>query len=234
MSKAIQQTEHSEKPILFSGSMVRAILEGRKTQTRRVLLPQPGERTVKVEPRRGTRHKLIAFIWRSGAVELTPYRWKYDVGHRLWVRETWLYADHCPPPDTYAPSDIHYRASATEADLEWLSEEGFKWRPSIFMPRWASRITLEITGVKVERLQEISEEDAIAEGAGWLDFGLNNYSQRQPGWTFAQSGDIRPSDCFLSAKNAFANGWNKLNSKRGYSFESSPYVWAITFKRLAQ
>lgn len=138
-----------ERPILFSGEMVRAILEGRKTQTRRVIrdnllsrfddlnLDSYSDRNPSYETECG---QLVLMT------DLCPYG---QVGDRLWVRETWAY---CPYRDCF-----FYRADN-------FSEDKFKWKPSIHMIRAASRITLEITGVRVERLQDISEEDAIAEG----------------------------------------------------------------------
>ena len=113
-----------ERPIIFSGPMIRAILEGRKTQTRRIVKP-------------------------NCLSKLSPYG---RTGDRLWVRETW---GHNPEGPGYV-----YRSDG-DFDMKF---HGDRWRPSIHMPRWASRITLEVTGVRVERLQDINEEDALAEG----------------------------------------------------------------------
>lgn len=120
----------TERPILFSAPMIRALLDGRKSQTRRVLKPQPDD-------------------LREGQI---PRQLRIAIGDKLWVREA-----HCLPRPDKAP--LLYRADHPEtADL------GLRWRPSIHMPRWASRLTLIVTEVRVQRLQEISEEDAIAEG----------------------------------------------------------------------
>ncbi len=133
-----------ERPIMFTGPMVRAILDGRKTQTRRVIRPQPrwvGDpgipfRTEDADPK--------------GIIQC-PYG---KPGDQLWVRETWA-----PNEGDVLAGKAFYRA-----DNNTIVE---RWRPSIHMPRWASRITLEITKVRVERLQDISEEDAKAEGSAY-------------------------------------------------------------------
>lgn len=166
-----------ERPILFSGPMVRAILEGRKTQTRRVIKPQP---TQFEDPQcafgaygqvKDERH---LFFWESEYPEEGSIRWGLcpygQPGDRLWVRETaWI-----SPPD-FAESDHHwpldnegrrrcigYDATMSDEGRRCARDYGVRKTPSIHMPRWASRITLEVTGVRVERLQEISEEDARA------------------------------------------------------------------------
>lgn len=185
-----------ERPIIFGAEMVRAILDGRKTQTRRVIKPQPYY--VDFEPRY---EKNTWAFWsdevlkyRNGLIVRCPYG---VPGDRLWVKEAW--AD---PYDVRIPV---YRADMATA------YEGLRWRPSIFMPRWASRIILEITGVRAERVQAISEDDAIAEGVlgdeGPYDQGL-------------------PSMCFRTL-------WDSINAKRGFGWDVKPWwVWVIGFKRL--
>jgi len=143
-----------ERPILFSGPMVRAILEGRKTQTRRMVKPQPAIAT-------------------PGCFDVTkcPYG---VVGDCIWVRETWarihdgILHKLDPEPDIRTPHGNGW-STVYRADGEpyhW-SDYGVPWRPSIHMPRWASRITLEIVSIRVERLQDIREEGASAEGVDW-------------------------------------------------------------------
>ena len=135
-----------ERPILCSAPDVMAILDGRKTQTRRIMKPQPN----RTWPDEVTPH------WSVGGNRTlpgasNPLRCPYGVpGDRLWVREAWRLPDGAPK------GWVDYRADDTR--------DGFKWKPSIHMPRWASRITLEVTDVRVERLQDISEADAMAEG----------------------------------------------------------------------
>jgi len=184
-----------ERPILFSTEMVRAILEGRKTQTRRVIKPKPWL----IDP-----HKVEYNLWECGDGKETylikcPYG---KPGDLLWVRETWGLYD-TQPKDGPGKALLFYRASDGESyELRYQL-----WRPSIFMPRWASRITLKIINVRVERLQDISEEDAIKEGATF----------RKGEW-----GEL----------DAFNYIWDSINAKRGYSWDSNPWVWVIEFKRV--
>lgn len=184
-----------ERPILFSGSMVRAILDGRKTQTRRVV--------TNARPYTATDNG-IDILWATGSLRC-PYG---QPGDRLWVRETW-----CLRPEGYG-----YRADNNP------DNNPLKWGPSIHMPRWASRITLEVTGVRVERVQDISEEDARAEGirATRLSHGSVVYHT-----------DSYPTpNIYGSAQERFVNLWHSINTPRGYPWESNPWVWVVAFKVL--
>lgn len=177
----------SEHPILFSGEMVRAILEGRKTQTRRVI-------TVPVsDAHAGRPHSPMV---KHNGDWYKPHEWSpYGVpGDRLWVRETWA--------KPYVNCDAVFRADYKGAGI-------LKWKPSIHMPRWASRITLDVVNVRVERVQDISEEDARAEGIddGWL---------------------VREQ--FPEARIAYRYLWDSINAKRGYGWATNPWVWVIEFK----
>jgi len=173
-----------ERPIIFSSPMVKAILEGRKTQTRRVVRDQPEG----MDPCYGK-----AFRKDFGG-RRCPYG---APGDFLWVKETFAKPPH--------EDRIIYRATA--ASYEDATE--YKWRPSIFMPRTASRIDLEIVNVLVERLQEISEEDAIKEGCPEQDW------YRVPGG---------PGKWFSST-------WDKINGEK-CPWISNPWVWCIEFKRV--
>jgi hypothetical protein len=195
---------------MFNAENVKAILEGRKTQTRRVikqLSPEYDWEVIDIgKPIRMFKDGI------GGCIFLEP---SYgQVGDRLWGRETWaanvLYNDRKPTeiPVDYAQSPIWYR---TDNDVS--SNLRGKWRPSIFMPRWASRINLEITNIIVERLQEINEEDALAEGTTTSD----------------RTGRYLPGNCDY-ARWAFWELWDSLNPK--YPWESNPWVWIISFKRL--
>ena len=148
----------TERPILFSAEMVRAILEGSKTQTRRVIKPVPTFNGG------GACHDADAL--QQDYVEphwVFPEICKYGApGDLLWVRETW---GQYPIELNPEPCDAWYKATSNGPPPP------FKWRPSIHMPRWASRITLRITDVRVERLQDISEDDARAEGVGYKNPG---------------------------------------------------------------
>lgn len=221
-----------ERPILFSGPMVRAILDGRKTQTRRIVKPQ-FQTAWGFGVRRG--HK--AFSVNVDIAE-PDGSWKWidcpygKAGDHLWVRETWT-PDHAA---FYPHFPICYRADfGPEYDRAngkvFSSEQNawfpFKWRPSIFMPRTASRITLVITGVRVERLQDISEEDARAEGVAKM--------QRDPAsshqWLFEPVfGCDHPSGTLGSARECFESGWNKIHGLG--SWAANPWVWAISFERV--
>lgn len=201
-----------ERPILFSAPMVRAILDGRKTQTRRIVKPPPSGEWC---PLVGDFHETVEDS--SGDVYPGPLVFgAYDdcesarcpygrPGDRLWVRETWFSST----PKT--PSRVRYAAD----DLIRLEDGLFaravckppKWRPSIHMPRWASRITLEIVAVRVERLRGISDTDAIREG-------IPDY----PDFT----GDSPVHD--------YSALWESINGKG--SWDLNPWVWVIEFKRV--
>lgn len=199
-----------ERPILFSGPMVRAIIEGRKTQTRRVVK---------------ARHfpKLEKFLGGllDGKWNLIPLPYGKP-GDRLWVRETWcLKEDPYNAEGNHDKTCVHYRADgykvrAVDGDGFQLwnkdNSEASPWRPSIHMPRWASRITLEITSVRVERLQDISIDDAIAEGV-------------------FQGFDPPDGHGFRSeARNLYRELWESINGPG--SWDANPFVWVIEFKRV--
>ena len=195
------------KPILFSGEMVRAILDGRKTQTRRVIKPQPAFVANYYESGK----KRTA--WSGGSSDPKLLKCPYgQTGDLLWVRETWAshkYMDDTKPSDFTAGAQmlpVWYRADNVQSD-----ERG-NWRPSIFMPRWASRITLRVAGVSVDRVQDMSDEDCINEGM-WM------YSPNNAG----------PAPEILS-RGDFAELWDSINAKRGYAWDSNPWVWVVEFE----
>ena len=169
-------------PILFSGSMVRAILDDRKTMTRRVVKPALPEQ---INPASVTWNPFNQVIQshHDGTIVKCPYG---QPGDRLWVRETWQY-HLCCGMDT---EQVHYRADGKACPIDGTTIK--RWSPFIFMPRWASRITLEVTGTRVESLQKISEEDALAEGIEPGDSGVE-------GW----------------GRFCYRKLWNSLNEKRG-------------------
>lgn len=214
-----------ERPILFSAPMVRAILDGRKAQTRRVMKPQPVVQTGWVGgaywERRPARGIEPADQWCiRDALQFCPYG---QPGDRLWVRETWRGVVEINPPGKttelgvarYVPVQEYCRRVEYQATHE---RDGEPWRPSIHMPRWASRITLEITGVHVERMQDISEADAIAEGIDKTAFGFwSTYGQREVDGTF-------------SPRSSFQSLWESINGP--FSWETNPWVWVIEFRRI--
>lgn len=205
-----------ERPIFFSGEMVRAILDGKKTQTRRIIKEQPEVRDGMLELRtKKPTGKPPSSIFRTNDWSLLkewmrtiecPYG---NVGDRLWVRETW-------GEFVRRPGHIVYRA-----DDPLALGSSNRWKPSIHMPRWASRITMEVTGVRVERLQDISGGDARAEGI--LDGGCLNCGCSEP------CGCDNPSP---DARDTFAYLWDSINEKSGFGWRKNPWVWVIEFKKV--
>lgn len=203
------------RPILFSGPMVRALLGGTKTQTRRIMKP---EQSADIEC--FTNHEKDKLTWlgwyrhadgnlyRKSWDERCPYGMP---GDQLWVRETWQAVKEWHHGYTldipHAGGMIRYRATDDEA---WVPV--MPWRPSIFMPRYASRITLEITGVRVERLNYISANDALAEGVS---------GRREGGDTDAYW--VPPPDVYREL-------WESINGPGSWAL--NPFVWVITFKRI--
>ena len=200
-------TTHKERPILFSGPMVRALLAGRKTQTRRV---------VRLD---GNSDDFGFVRWQDGypdgarpvfdiCGEVFSRRCPYgQAGDRLWVRETWQCVSPGPLRDWPGIGDqrprkvSHLNRSCVtiyRADGEMPGDE--RWQPSIHMPRWASRLTLEITGVRVERLHDISEADAIAEGCDSAD--------------------------------GFRELWGSINGDGAW--DANPWVWVVVFRQVPE
>ena len=213
-------TEPKYKPIPFTAPMVRAILEGRKTQTRRIV--KPGTWNPTSEEYSGEVKLIVA----PGVVGLQAYFKHIELdtwhgvkcpygqpGDRLWVKETYCYHDDL--------ARCLYKADGINS---------LKWNPSIHMPRWASRITLEITGVRVERLQDISEDEVFAEGIEKLSdpcdvkteramkkcLGKNEWDDFGPYWT----DPIFAYRCL----------WNSIHGPG--SWDKNPWVWVIEFKRV--
>ena len=215
-------TATKERPILFSGPMIRAILEPQKTQTRRIVKRQRDMEFDVNDPTYGP-------YWLSYATEADGEDAKVRCPYgkpteRLWVRETHRYwfPDWIDPP-AY-PCRCRYKAdnSLVELAVEWeedlqfstpkdvgLDVESTKWRPSIFMPRWASRILLEITAIRVERLQSISGPDCWAEGIAYA------------GWDPERYGSV--VECYRDL-------WESINGPR--SWAANPWVWVVEFQRV--
>lgn len=208
-----------ERPILFSGEMVRAILEGRKTQTRRVIKPQPhpdvnvctvrpdGLHTYQDRPS-GRYHILDK---PDGA--RCPY---VRPGDLLWVRETWQAQNlsgqwwHEVPR---AERELYNWSIIDRAECEDREPKPPRWIPSIFMPRWASRLTLKVTAVRVERVCSITRIDAQKEGI-----------------------DICPCckgyhDLMCRCRDRFRKLWDSINAKRGFGWDANPWVWVVEFER---
>lgn len=219
-----------ERPIIFSAPMIHAILEGRKTQTRRIIKRDGG--LLAYAPRQCVMEGWWMPTTPSGKISTVPgIPCPYGIpGDRLWVREAFI-----PDPvrdgswedysGDFKLSDIpdEYRNTKHviyKADCDWA----WKWRSPIHIPRWASRITLEVTGVQVERVQDISGADAIAEG---ID-PMNCYG---PGCKSGPDG-CNARGCH-GCRDAYATLWDKINGKKpGGDWEANPFVWCIEFKVL--
>ncbi len=211
------------RPILFGTPMVQAILEDRKTQTRRIIKPQPTE---------GTYNKLI---YAGQELTLNAFRnyAKYQVGDILWVREGFCVAknwDHWNPASLPEGVDFNYKADCNDDYIPKFLHRG-RWRPSIHMPKIACRIFLKVTNVRVERLQDISEEDIKAEGVKVEpDFVLgekNSPVSFLPDGCFANGGKPSVKQIFFAH---WASLWAKINGKE--SWEANPWVWVYDFKRV--
>lgn len=193
-----------EHPILFSGQMVRAILEGRKTMTRRVCKVSPEYRfkglmthSLNNAPPFKLSATFVEPNTNSGVLLDCPYG---QVGDHLWVRETWA--------KDYDDSSVRYMADIKHPDkANYANRTRRGWKLSIYMPRAFSRITLEITKIRTERLQEITQKDAMKEG-----------------YDFSASGSA-------SAIEWFKTLWDSINGKK-YPWESNPWVWVIEFRRI--
>ncbi len=200
-----------ERGVLFSAPMVRAILDDRKMQTRRILkAPKALEFYGSDDTPAVVRYLDDGHSGPGVYIHAEEYpdegscfvRCPYgQPGDRLWVRETWALAD---VPKKRRTEAVQYRATGDIGPY-------LKWRPSIFMPRWASRITLEVTGIRVERLQDISEGDAKAEGVS------------------ATCDDVEGR---LDARTHFCELWDSINGD--LSFLANPWVWVVEFKRIPQ
>lgn len=196
-----------ETPILFSTPMVRAILDGRKTQTRRAVDEQWSGRL-------GLASASLARYFPARS----PYG---DRGDDLWVKETWRTSkslDDVKPTNLRAGAAIEYRAGGN--NVHGYCAAGMpgmgRWRPSIFMCRWMSRLTLEITGLRVERLQDIGEADAQAEGVERLSHGFRDYSGKL---------DVQ----FGQATSSYLTLWDAINGSG--SWAANPWVWVVEFRR---
>lgn len=211
-----------EHPILFSAPMVLAILGGTKTQTRRVVKPQPIPRDD--GGYEWPCHRARTMVDVRDMRALGPYGSKRD---RLWVRETWAKRDDCEDGSDKAKHYLCYRADrapeAGELSNEW--HQYGKWRPSIHMPRWASRLMLEVTQIRVERLQDITESDAKAEGVT----PLSSLGADQPlaGESLGRTHGTHPHVL------AFAVLWDTINGDRpGCAWRENPWIWVVGFQRV--
>ncbi len=205
-----------EIPILFSTEMVKALLDGRKTMTRRVVTVPwyKGKRTTPYEPYYIETDGKLVYMDECGEYHPMEGACPYgSPGTRLWVRETWA---------EVSSGIIEYKASYQEpytglSDIDHVGKK-IKWKSPRFMPKVAARIWLEVTNVRVERLQEISDVDRLKEGisvmAATAEELLNDYKTTEMG------------------RREFRELWDSLNAKRGYGWDVNPWVWVIEFKRV--
>ena len=247
-----------ESPILFSAPMVRAILEGRKTVTRRILKPQPfadgyyqGDICLDI----ASPYAQFSVEAVGGGAFMTeehecPYGEPRD---KLWLREAWRVPDSL---DAYSGFDIAERCIEAgyrrpwspiryEADGALNSAKDWhefgstpgestpgRYRHARFMPRWASRITLEVTGVRVERLQAISEDEAIAEGLHRIEIGSgypDTYSATAATWAQVMEQEV---DAYDDPRQAYRDLWEQINGAG--SWDANPWVWVVEFRRIQQ
>lgn len=207
-------TKVKERPILFSGPMIRAILDGKKTQTRRVVKAPvdyvaPGGLSTSDPSNYGYEDDCGEW-WKLKVDDETenqipcPYG---RPGDRLWVRETWRCFGGREYEYQHEPRSIIFKATADLIDCG-------PWRPSIFMPRWASRLMLDVTRVRVERLKDISHEDAVAEGC----YRIEPCEAYPHGNAWGRAG--------------YAALWQEINGKTGpKSWDANPWVWVVEFER---
>jgi len=184
------------KPIIFSTLMIQAILDGKKTQTRRIVKPQPPQFMDYFE-KRGDGFK--AYMVPGEPCDYPLIKPRYQPGDILWVRETWAKRIH-------SDNRYYYRADNNLGAI--FNREDDKWRSPIFMPREAARIFLRVTNVRVERVQDITAHDAIREGM--------------------------ESEIPFDTVDEFKELWNNLNAKRGYGWDTNPWVWVIEFEKISK
>lgn len=241
----------SDHPILFSTDMVKAILSGKKTQTRRIVKPQPTLERSPLSSDPGLLFKVPApkgmaghdMLGRKNMIERCPHG---QPGDLLWVRETfkyWNWTEDGMPWIKYAADDKSLFFDSCIPD-EWCEKleniwvnlsdpENYKidstardrkWRPNIFLPRWASRLTLKTTDIRIERVQDISEEDAKAEGVKLVGAWIRTQDKLYEDYL------DRTGVGLLSAKESFQTLWDSINSKSGHSWDKNPWVWVIEFE----
>lgn len=211
-----------ERPILFSTSMVQAILEGRKTQTRRIV----SDCTVINDPRSivsltdGNRFAHFRFKGEQAdfAGDVFPYG---KIGDRIWVRETFQDAQ------CFDFNKTGFVYKADKGCVEFAKSYNIRWKPSIHMPRAASRILLEVEEIQVERLQDITEQDAISEGVEKLCFGTIFYKHYDTKKFKSANGG---TPLVRNARSSFMTLWSSLYSEE--SLQMNPWVWVVKFKVL--
>jgi hypothetical protein len=256
MTATKPQQEVKARPIIFSAEMVKAILEGRKTQTRRIIKPQPAMvDDLSIPNVAYAGGEMVKWFGKQAPNTYQKIHCPYgEVGDKLWCRETFTqYRANTPEEmaitnqawDDFRTgkkdliSAAHSIPAATgERQVLYAADFGdwaknvdcdIKWTSPIFMPRWASRITLEIVGVRVERVKGISPLDAIAEGIERLDADTPFRADFANQWRDYSGQEYY----FNSPIDSFHSGWNKINGKKaGCDWASNPWVWVLEFRRV--
>lgn len=215
-----------ETGIIMSGNHPKLILDGTKTMARRVIKLKPPVNEFGREWSTPFTNDGITWVFTAGfgmATRQLRVKCPYGgIGDRLWVRETWRVGSW---DEKWIQSMDDALAAGLISDkdtgvFQWKDGKSpCRWRPSIFMPRWASRITLEITDIRVERVQEINSEDAAKEG---VRYASGSYELE---W-------FTPNARERKRIEDFSTLWDSLNAKRGYGWEVNPWVWVLSFRRL--
>ena len=209
------------RPIIFSAPMVRALLDGRKTQTRRIIRPAPPAGAILQGHVVGSSDKsrIGKVMWMNGAVSHVARLPYGKIGDLLWVRESLKIFNTIHRETGEYGLAAYYAAGGGDMQTwVWNGRTDASGIPSIHMPRSASRLTLKITDIRVERLQDISEEDAIAEGVEKAFFqGFKIYHK----WAL-------PNESYPSAKDSFQSLWESIHGKE--SWQENPWVWVISFE----
>ncbi len=218
------------KSILFSTEMVQAILDGRKTQTRRILKSRhESGRFAICKNIDGQVEQICSLGWDEENVEkdnICPYGHPGDV---LWVRESWnvtTLISSTSKSDVLGTKTIRYKADNDQFNR--CTKRSMKWKPSIYMPKEACRLFLKVKNVRVERLQDITEEDAIAEGIEYNNGKINNTLSGYRFYVNTEPKSIVPlTKCPI---NSFRSLWEKINGIQ--SWKTNPWVWVISFERI--
>jgi hypothetical protein len=229
-----------EHPIIFSGEMVRAIIDWRKTQTRRVVKHAPPD----TDPPTDWVWGLYDGLWYPHDGEY-PDEGHYDTytcpygqpGDELYIKEAWRtfsgmdernatdMAESCKEAGWDSPwAPIQYEADGHRDNWDVVPhDEPGRYRHARFMPKWLSRLTLRVTNVRVERVQEINEKECWAEGLVRVDKPLRNLARATP---------VRGAPQLTVPRQAFAQLWDSINTKRGFGWDINPWVWVIEFERV--
>ena len=234
-----QSNQVKERPIIFSGEMVKAMLDGKKTMTRRVVKSgfinhYKHAHIIRQSTDKKREGKAYFYDTPVGSMVLSSQLANNHygkVGDRLWVRETHHVvggiADYEIEEIKQGLQDVKNFVSYKADGYGNPCDGG--WTTPMFMPRWASRILLEIIDIRVERLQDISEADALKEGIRNYNFEMEDSPDTYVGYTHLQKDDGK-STLYKTPAIAFERLWDTLNAKKGYPWSSNPWVWVVEFK----